>query len=776
MRSGRGPVTVFRSIPSLVVLLPLAVLPPLSASASQSLDPYWKTSRVFAKARTEARAGRINKAVGLLNGLKNRIGITDSPPSEALDFHIGRLLEKAGRLKEAARRFTGLRDGVLSDSALFREGNIRLRLGETGRARTAFAMVSRASSKWLKARTRLADALAEEGRPSLAVSALREVFRAGISRSGLHDARVALAMAMEARGDRETAFEYALSAYMNASSKRHLQSAGALLARLGKRPPRLIRKLRKTVNADGRTLRQLARWAHRYSKTIRKLYPGLAPFIRGSAYLRLHNQPLKSTKYLRAAEKAADDSLVKAYSGFTLARALAIAGNDEGARDAYLRIVKEYPRSPVAAEATIGAARCMMRLGDFKGALTTLQGIETEYPYSGLINMAEWQMALACLTAGWHGTALRFLEKADADNERGDGLAFGPAERALYFRGMLLDEMGRIEEATSLLERVARSFPHSYYSVLAVSRLGHGAKDKAAFVESVTGPGIGSPIEDPPGFTRQSAGKAARFDATAQTWRSGTATSGPIMLWRLDYRKEALGELKAKARRGQLDKDGLVVLAAMTAHGRSPRGAMYSRRHLRGRPEHWNESVFSAAYPCPFSTHVSKASADSGLDPAFIYGVMRTESSFGPRARSGAGAIGIMQLMPRTARVIAGRLLGNARLARKLRSPDANIQIGTAFLAELGNHFRGHLPLMLAAYNAGPEAARKFHRRLKHLPTDVFVEAVPYRATSAFIKRVIGYAAGYRGMYSNDGRGPFLLSMKLPDNLGPFMETADNRR
>ena len=96
--------------------------------------------------------------------------------------------------------------------------------------------------------------------------------------------------------------------------------------------------------------------------------------------------------------------------------------------------------------------------------------------------------------------------------------------------------------------------------------------------------------------------------------------------------------------------------------------------------------------------------------------------------------------------------------------------LGTAFLGELARHFRGHLPLMLVAYNAGPGAARKFYRRLKDFPTDIFVEAVPYSATVAYVKKVIGLAAGYRAMYDEGERGPILVPSALPETLGPFLE------
>jgi len=245
---------------------------------------------------------------------------------------------------------------------------------------------------------------------------------------------------------------------------------------------------------------------------------------------------------------------------------------------------------------------------------------------------------------------------------------------------------------------------------------------------------------------------------------------GPVELWRLGYAREGIETLKARARLGLLDEQGLEILAALLADGKTPRLAAGAREYLRGVPPVVPADLVQAAYPRPFPEEVATAASLTGADPALVWGVMRAESGFNPKARSPVGAVGLMQLMPPTARIVASRVLDDPGPGRRVWNPRDNILVGTAFLSELSRHFRGHLPLMLIAYNAGPGAARRFYKRMKDLPTDLFVEAVPYPVTVSYVKKVIGFAAGYRGLFDADSRGPLLLPQTLPESLGPYLE------
>ncbi|MFW5926825.1 MAG: transglycosylase SLT domain-containing protein, partial [Wenzhouxiangella sp.] len=170
----------------------------------------------------------------------------------------------------------------------------------------------------------------------------------------------------------------------------------------------------------------------------------------------------------------------------------------------------------------------------------------------------------------------------------------------------------------------------------------------------------------------------------------------------------------------------------------------------------WHDRAISAltrtgsrrAYPWRFPMAEKGAvlarAADHEVDPALIYGLMRAESAMQTDARSPAGAHGLLQLMPTTARAVARRNgLGFAGV-RDLRNAGTNIALGIAHLAELEEAFDGDWVLVAAAYNAGANAVRRWldERPVKRDP-DVWIETLPYHETRDYVPRVLAFATIY---------------------------------
>jgi soluble lytic murein transglycosylase len=151
-------------------------------------------------------------------------------------------------------------------------------------------------------------------------------------------------------------------------------------------------------------------------------------------------------------------------------------------------------------------------------------------------------------------------------------------------------------------------------------------------------------------------------------------------------------------------------------------------------------------YPFGWRSEVSQAAQRAGLDPFLVAAVVREESSYYPRAVSRAGARGLMQLMPATAQPMA-EVRGLAfREGQLLDEPDANLEIGTSFLAGLMREF-GDPRLALAAYNAGPRRAREWWKARKNDDVEAWVEQIPFDETRGYVKRVMLSWEEYRRLY-----------------------------
>ena len=149
---------------------------------------------------------------------------------------------------------------------------------------------------------------------------------------------------------------------------------------------------------------------------------------------------------------------------------------------------------------------------------------------------------------------------------------------------------------------------------------------------------------------------------------------------------------------------------------------------------------FNLRFPTPYKRQVLEMAQIQELDPALIYGVMRRESLFDPLARSSAGALGLMQLMPGTARVVA-RSLGMKKPGRSdILHVETNIRFGTHYLKTVMKRFDNNAALAAAAYNAGPSNVKRWLPRESTMSADLWVETVPFTETRNYVQAVLAYA------------------------------------
>ena len=166
-----------------------------------------------------------------------------------------------------------------------------------------------------------------------------------------------------------------------------------------------------------------------------------------------------------------------------------------------------------------------------------------------------------------------------------------------------------------------------------------------------------------------------------------------------------------------------------------------------------NEVDHAQRYPMPFRDLVVSRSKAIGLDPAYVYGLIRQESRFVVAATSHVGASGLMQVMPATARWTAKRIGMKDFDPAQLSDRATNVAIGTAYLKLALDDFEGSMPMAAAAYNAGPNRPRAW-RNGPVLEAAVWIENIPFEETRDYVKNVLANTTNYAAILTGQAQKP----------------------
>lgn len=160
-----------------------------------------------------------------------------------------------------------------------------------------------------------------------------------------------------------------------------------------------------------------------------------------------------------------------------------------------------------------------------------------------------------------------------------------------------------------------------------------------------------------------------------------------------------------------------------------------------GQARYWDD--LDIRFPMAYRDGLVREARAQGLHSSWVYAITRQESAFMPTIRSHAGAMGLMQLMPATAKETAQRYNIPLASPQAALNPDTNIKLGTAYLNQVMQQFRGNRILASAAYNAGPGRVRQWLRDADHLPYDVWIETIPFDETRQYVQNVLTYSVIY---------------------------------
>jgi soluble lytic murein transglycosylase len=188
-----------------------------------------------------------------------------------------------------------------------------------------------------------------------------------------------------------------------------------------------------------------------------------------------------------------------------------------------------------------------------------------------------------------------------------------------------------------------------------------------------------------------------------------------------------------------MDRDQRLVAAAAAAR----LGLANESILTLARAAYWDD--LELRFPRAYDALVEAAALDQGLPPDWLYAVIRQESAFDPDIASHAGAIGLMQLMPPTAREVAQKTGRPEPERLDLIDPALNVALGSAYLAQMQRRFQCHPMVASAAYNAGPTAVSRWLPE-QPMPGDLWLTEIPYAETRQYVRRVLTYRVIYRDL------------------------------
>ncbi len=210
-----------------------------------------------------------------------------------------------------------------------------------------------------------------------------------------------------------------------------------------------------------------------------------------------------------------------------------------------------------------------------------------------------------------------------------------------------------------------------------------------------------------------------------------------LELIRLGIRTEGVREWQFATRR--FDDTRLLAASEMA------RRAQVYDRSIQAADRTVRQHNFGLRYPTPFREVFSEYAKTYGLDEAWVLGLVRQESRFITEARSEAGAAGLMQVMPRTARYVARKIGLRDYRPKSMTEVQTNVTLGTGYLKMVLDQL-GHPVLASAAYNAGPARARRWRDPARTLEGAAYVETIPFPETRDYVKKVMANAVFYAAL------------------------------
>jgi soluble lytic murein transglycosylase len=351
--------------------------------------------------------------------------------------------------------------------------------------------------------------------------------------------------------------------------------------------------------------------------------------------------------------------------------------------------------------------------------------------------LAQWYIGWCHYMLKDYGAAIMDFDELLGSGAKGARIE----DRVLYWKGRALSGAKREDEARATYRMTVEKYPRGYYAELARRRLAGDVR------------GVG----DFPLARGVWKGAAQWKPSSIAQAKGDPHIARAIELDELGLHAEVSRELKNADFNSSADAVEVGLWLAWKNYAHDIAYLLAHKKFsglLKRDPgeDHLSRFVWEQALPKAYYPVVRRLDSNGDIDPMLVWSIMRNESTFKPRVISPAGAVGLMQLMPTTANLMA-RNLGEGKVSvSDLYRPATNIAYGITYLDKLAQLFPGNAVAVIASYNAGEQAVGRWLGNGTFNDIEEWIEEIPYSETNLYVKKVLTTYWSYQRLYGDDVR------------------------
>lgn len=392
------------------------------------------------------------------------------------------------------------------------------------------------------------------------------------------------------------------------------------------------------------------------------------------------------------------------------------------------------PDSPWLEAALLSVANLRLVHHEYDQSLEAFREMQQRFPNGSRASYAHWKAAWLTLRMGRNDEAAKEFEEQIALYPSGN-----ETSAALYWRARMAEEENQPAMARAFYQKLSDRYRNYYYAELGRQRL---AKLPAATPDP---PGDYPlldripPLEHPEKVTLAESPADDLHLQKAELLGNG----GLVDL--------AVRELQAAAAADRANWELAETAKLYTDTGHYDRAIEVMKKSV---PSYFAVDIptlpreyWEALFPRPYWTDLKKFSVKNGLDPYLVASLIRQESEFNPVAVSRANAVGLMQLLPKTGKLVAHQESLKHYTAPQLYTAPVNLQLGTRYFKGMVDKFGGSVQYALAAYNAGSDRVEDWLGQGKYRDEQEFVESIPFTETREYVQAIMRNASVYRQLY-----------------------------